>query len=195
MDLFERYQEQLYKVCLVGDGGVGKSAILERFLGIEEMFQCGYKPTIGTEIGVKSIIIDEIEMKLQIWDIAGQPHFEFVRASFYKGSCAIIMVFDQTTPHTLYHLNKWKNEVMANVNRAIPFLVVGNKADLQSTIDLEEIRSFIENFKHETPSKSLPFLFTSALTGRNIKEVFEILGRSILEHYNVQNLPSLQATL
>lgn len=195
MELFERSQEQLYKVCLVGDGGVGKSAILKRFLGMEERFHCGYKPTIGTEIAVKNIIIDEIEIKFQIWDIAGQSHFEFLRASFYKGSCAIIMVFDLTTPHTLYHLDKWKNEVITNVNRPIPFLVVGNKDDLQNTIEHEEISSFIENFKHETPSKSFPFLFTSALTGHNIKNVFKTLGRSILEYYNVQNLPSLQATL
>jgi len=84
---------------------------------------------------------------------------------------------------------------MANVNRPIPFLVVGNKDDLQSTIDHKEIRSFIENFKHETPSKSPIFLFTSALTDHNIKKVFKTLGRSILKHYNVKNLPSLQATL
>ncbi|MFX0205426.1 MAG: Rab family GTPase [Candidatus Hodarchaeota archaeon] len=195
MDLFEGNQEQLYKVCLVGDGGVGKSAILERFFGIEERFQWHYKPTIGAEIAVKSIIIDETEIKLQIWDIAGQPQFEFVRAGFYKGSCAMIMVFDLTAPQTLYHLNKWKNEVMANISRTIPFLVVGNKDDLQSAIDYEEIRSFIEKFKHETPSMSLPFLFASALTGHNIKEVFETLGRSILEYYNVQNLYNLQATV
>jgi small GTP-binding protein len=194
MDLFERNQEQLYKVCLVGDGGVGKSAMLERFFGMGDRFQCGYKPTIGTEIGVKSIVINEIEIKLQIWDIAGQPQFEFARASFYKGSCAIIMVFDLTTPRTLYHLAKWKNEVMANVDRKIPFLVAGNKADLHSTIDHEEIRSFIEIFKYETSSRSLPLLFTSALTGHNIKELFDILGRSILEHVNIQNLPSLQVT-
>jgi small GTP-binding protein len=192
--LFERNREQLYKVCLVGDGGVGKSAILERFLGIEEKFQCGYKPTIGTEIAVKTLIIDEIEIRFQIWDIAGQPHFEFLRTNFYKGSCAIIMVFDLTTPHTLYHLEKWKNEVMASVNRSIPLLVVGNKDDLQSTIDQEEIVSFIENFILETPSKSIPFLTTSALTGQNVKEVFETLGRSILEQEIVQNLPSLKVT-
>ncbi len=195
MDLYEGNQEQLYKVCLVGDGGVGKSAILERFLGKEELFQCGYKPTIGTEIAVISIIIDNIEIKFQIWDIAGQPHFEFVRASFYRGSYAIIIVFDLTSLHTMYHLNKWKNEVMANVNRAIPFLVVGNKNDLQNTIDYAEITSFIEKFEHNTPLKSLPFLFTSALTGHNIKEVFETLGRSILEHENVQTLSSLQVAL
>ncbi|MFX0123983.1 MAG: Rab family GTPase [Candidatus Hodarchaeota archaeon] len=192
MDLFERKLEQLYKVCLVGDGGVGKSAILERFLG-KESSQCGYKPTIGTEIAVKSIFIDEIELKCQIWDIAGQSHFEFVRAGFYKGSRAVIMVFDLTIPHSLYHLSKWKNEVMTIVNQTIPLLVVGNKYDLESTLDHEEIESFIETLKQETPSRSVPLLFTSALTGYNIKKLFETLGRSILE-YNFQELPNLQVT-
>ena len=195
MDLYEGNQEPLYKVCLVGDGGVGKSAILERFLGREERFQVGYKPTIGMGIAVKRIIIDNCEIHFQIWDIAGQPHFEFVRASFYKGSRAIIMVFDLTSPQTLYNLQNWINEVMSNVNYVIPFLVVGNKTDLQSAIDPDEIEGFIEKLKHKTPSESLPFLFTSALTGHNINEVFETLGRTILKYYNDQKLPYLQVTL
>ncbi|MFW9902748.1 MAG: hypothetical protein ACFFFH_00330, partial [Candidatus Thorarchaeota archaeon] len=66
---------------------------------------------------------------------------------------------------------------------------------LQSTIDPTEIEDFIENLKHKTPSKSPPFLVTSALTGHNINEIFETLGRTILKYYNVQNLPYLQVTL
>jgi small GTP-binding protein len=194
MDLHEGKQEPLYKVCLVGDGGVGKSAILERFLGKEERFQAGYKPTIGMGIAVTSITIDNTEINYQIWDIAGQPQFEFVRASFYKGSRAIIIVFDLTSPQSLYHLEKWINEVISNINYVIPFLVVGNKTDLPSAIDPDEIEDFIENLKPQTPSKLLPFLFTSALTGHNINEVFETLGRTILKYYNVQNLPYLQVT-
>ncbi|MFX0013426.1 MAG: Rab family GTPase [Promethearchaeota archaeon] len=193
MDFYERNSEQLYKVCLVGDGGVGKSAILRRFLRIEEKFQNEYKPTIGTEITVKSLIIDEMEINLQIWDIAGQPHFKFIRSSFYKGSHAIIMVFDLTAPSTLYNLTKWKNEVITSVSRPIPFLIVGNKNDLQSTIDSKEITDFIEKLSHTTPSYSPSVFFTSALTGHNINEVFEILGRSILEFFHVKSLPSLQA--
>ena len=194
MDLYEGKQEPLYKVCLVGDGGVGKSAILERFLGSEERFQAGYKPTIGMEIAVKSIVIENSVTNFQIWDLAGQPHFEFVRGSFYKGSRAIIMVFDLTSPQTLYHLQNWLNEVMSNINYVIPFLVVGNKTDLQSAIDPVEIEDFIEKLKHKTPSQLLPFFFTSALTGHNINEVFETLGRTILKYYNVHNLPYLQVT-
>ncbi|MFX0205189.1 MAG: Rab family GTPase [Candidatus Hodarchaeota archaeon] len=195
MDLYKGKQESLYKVCLVGDGGVGKSAILERFLGTEERFQGGYKPTIGMEIAVKSMMIDNVVINFQIWDIAGQPHFEFVRASFYKGSRGIIMVFDLSSPQTLYHLRQWKNEVISTVNYPIPFLVVGNKDDLQNTIDHEEIKDLLEVLKHETPSRSLPFLFTSAFTGHNINEVFETLGRTILSQSHLQNLPSLQITL
>ena len=195
MDLYEGNQEPLYKVCLVGDGGVGKSAILERFLGTEERFQAGYKPTIGMGIAVKSITIDNCTINFQIWDIAGQPHFQFVRASFYKGSRAIILVFDLTSPHTLYHLQNWINEVMSKINYVIPFLVVGNKSDLQSAIDPDEVKDFIEKLKDKTPSESLPFLITSALTGHNVNELFETLGRTILKYYNVQNLPYLQVPL
>jgi small GTP-binding protein len=194
MDLSGGTQKPLYKVCLVGDGGVGKSAILDQFLGTGERFQAGYKPTIGMGIAVKSITIENYVINFQIWDIAGQPHFEFVRASFYKGSRAIIMVFDLTSPQTLYHLQNWINEVISNINYIIPFLVVGNKADLQTAINPAEIEDLIEKLKHKTPSKSLPFFFTSALSGHNINEVFETLGRTIIKYYNVRNLPYLQVT-
>jgi GTPase SAR1 family protein len=92
----------LYKICLLGDGGVGKTSLRERFLG--KGFQSGYILTIGADFAVQDLNIDGQQYKFQIWDLAGQQRFSAVRALYYKGSHGAILVFDNTRPESLYNL-------------------------------------------------------------------------------------------
>ena len=112
MSIFE-VKDDLYKICLVGDGGVGKTAIVERFLG--KGFASTYHLTIGTNICTHTVDVDGTRVKFQIWDLAGQQRFEFVRSTFYRGSHAIIMVFDVTNPTSLSNLHEWKIEILQNL--------------------------------------------------------------------------------
>lgn len=175
----ELYKELLYKICLVGDGGVGKTAILQRFLG--RSFQNLYQLTIGAEITVQKITIDNLELKFQIWDLAGQPRFQFVRSNFYRGSHAIIMVFDQTRPYTLRNLTKWKQEVASNVGFNVPYIILGNKNDLVTTNHQDDIEAIFEDPSFEFHLTNVPYITTSANTGENIHFTFETLGRMIRE--------------
>ncbi|MHA1973107.1 MAG: Rab family GTPase, partial [Candidatus Hodarchaeales archaeon] len=124
-------KENLYKVTMVGDGGTGKTSIVEQYLG--NGFSVGYKLTIGTSISTHTTAIDGREIKYQIWDLAGQQRFEFVRSTFYRGSHALVMVFDVTRPTTLENLREWKFEALRNIGKEPPFPVIllGNKVDLQ----------------------------------------------------------------
>ncbi|MHA2226728.1 MAG: Rab family GTPase [Candidatus Hodarchaeales archaeon] len=173
----------LYKICLCGDGGVGKTAILERFLGKE--FNTKYKTTIGAEIAVYNMKIGDFLLKYQIWDLAGQPHFKFVRQNFYKGSHAIIMIFDRNRPDTLNNLWTWVKEIQANIGYTIPVILLGNKNDLkeQSRIDQDIIFNFIEEVRNCFSLADIPFLYTSAFLGDNIFEAFETIGQKIIRYY------------
>jgi small GTP-binding protein len=168
-------QGSLYKICLVGDGGVGKTTIVERYLG--NSFRAGYQLTIGAEIKVYSQNIDGKVIKFQIWDLAGQSRFKFVRSSFYRGSHAVIMVFDLTNLETLYNLFAWKSEILSNIGYEVPLIILGNKNDLKDQIEKEIVKEVIKEIRYEFILDEVPYFTTSAYSGQNIIESFTSLGR------------------
>ncbi|NVM37040.1 MAG: GTP-binding protein [Candidatus Lokiarchaeota archaeon] len=165
--------DYLFKSIVVGDGGVGKTALTLRFS--KGFFTEDYKMTIGVDFHVKTINIDSIEglirAKLQIWDTGGQERFSSIRPMYYRGSLGALLIFDLTNAGSFEHLPQWIEEVRANVKTEIPLLLVGNKNDLvdQRTVSLEEINNFTRNFK-------LYYMETSAKTGEGVGDCFYILA-------------------
>ncbi len=165
--------DYLFKSIVVGDGGVGKTALTLRFS--KGFFTEDYKMTIGVDFHVKTINIDSIEgpirAKLQIWDTGGQERFSSIRPMYYRGSLGALLIFDLTNISSFEHLPQWIEEVRANVKTEIPLLLVGNKSDLveQRTISLEEINNFTRNF-------NLYYMETSAKTGEGVGDCFYILA-------------------
>ncbi|MFX1366753.1 MAG: GTP-binding protein [Promethearchaeota archaeon] len=165
--------DYLFKSIVVGDGGVGKTALTLRFS--KGFFTEDYKMTIGVDFHVKTINIDALEgpirAKLQIWDTGGQERFSSIRPMYYRGSLGALLIFDLTNASSFDHLPQWIEEVRANIKTEIPLLLVGNKSDLvdQRTISLEEINSFTRSF-------NLYYMETSAKTGEGVGDCFYILA-------------------
>ena len=165
--------DYLFKSIVVGDGGVGKTALTLRFS--KGFFTEDYKMTIGVDFHVKTISIDSVEgpirAKLQIWDTGGQERFSSIRPMYYRGSLGALLIFDLTNSASFVHLPQWIEEVRANVKIEIPLLLVGNKSDLvdQRAVSLEEINTFTSNF-------NLYYMETSAKTGEGVGDCFYILA-------------------
>ncbi|MFX0021666.1 MAG: GTP-binding protein [Candidatus Hermodarchaeota archaeon] len=165
--------DYLFKSIVVGDGGVGKTALTLRFS--KGFFTEDYKMTIGVDFHVKTIAIDSVEgpirAKLQIWDTGGQERFSSIRPMYYRGSLGALLIFDLTNSASFEHLPQWIEEVRANVKTEIPLLLVGNKSDLveQRAVSLEEINTFTNNF-------NLYYMETSAKTGEGVGDCFYILA-------------------
>jgi small GTP-binding protein len=194
MGFTEGNQGFLFKIVIIGDGGVGKTALLERYLGGE--FLKKYQATIGAEIAVHTMDIDGRPIKYQIWDLAGQERFEFIRPIFYKGSHAAVMVFDRTRLDSLGKLWSWMKELITNVGRWIPIIVLGNKSDLQEKINIDRkiINNFMKEVGTEFPNLDIPVLLTSAYSGLNVTEAFEVLGRLIRRYYPEEKYQRIVAT-
>ncbi len=165
--------DYLFKSIVVGDGGVGKTALTLRFS--KGFFTEDYKMTIGVDFHVKTIAIDAVEgpirAKLQIWDTGGQERFSSIRPMYYRGSLGALLIFDLTNFASFAHLPQWIEEVRANVKTEIPLLLVGNKSDLveQRAVSLEEINTFTNDF-------NLYYMETSAKTGEGVGDCFYILA-------------------
>jgi small GTP-binding protein len=130
----ELVKELLFKVLVVGDIGTGKTSIIKRY--VHNIFSMHYKSTIGVEFALKVINWDKnTEIRLQLWDIAGQERFGKMTRVYYKEAVAAFVVFDVTRIATFEAASKWKADIDDKVTvgaeeKPIPVVLLANKADL-----------------------------------------------------------------
>lgn len=187
----------VYKIALIGDGGVGKTAIRERYLG--HGFDAQYTLTVGADFAMRDDNIEGFPIRYQIWDLAGQQRFDGVREAYYTGCVGALLVYDITRSESFYDMPKWINELWTNNGRGrVPIVVVGNKIDLRgkldNTISSNQGWSFTENLSDLTESDGFlcHFIETSAKTGINIPQAFSLLGTNILKFIEThQRIPLL----
>ncbi|MFX0051419.1 MAG: GTP-binding protein [Candidatus Hodarchaeota archaeon] len=171
------------KVCIIGDGGVGKTSLIERLVG--KGFHSTYVITIGADITTYTTVIDGEQCRFQFWDLAGQQRFNAVRTLYYRGSHGGILVFDRTRPVSLANLEHWRKELFRFVGHEIPVMILGNKCDLKNNIDPALLKEFIQKSENDYPMNpwEIPYLDTSAKTGQGVPLAFEVIGRSIQKFY------------
>lgn len=159
----------ILKVVLLGDGNVGKTSLARRYC--EGKFEVSRIMTIGVDFQTKIVNLPEQTVKLSIWDVAGQPRFQAVRESFYRGSLAAALVYDLGEPNSLTNLDGWVTEVR-NFAPAVKFVVVGNKMDLVS-----QPPALAQGGKEFAAKIGSPFVLTSAATGMGVEEMFNDIAR------------------
>ncbi|MFX0090408.1 MAG: Rab family GTPase [Candidatus Hodarchaeota archaeon] len=173
-----------FKVILLGDGAVGKTTLKKIYLG--KGFQDKYKSTLGADLTIKKLDINNKSIKCDIWDLAGQPRFSKVRNLYYTGSSGAILVYDITQPNSLENLNMWISEFdKYNTIKGVPLLIVGNKIDLremvEQSISPNQGLKFVERLENQFgPERFILFLETSAKMNINVNKVFEKLIEAML---------------
>ena len=163
------------KICLLGDGEVGKTSLIRKF--VYDEFDDKYLMTIGTKITKKTMTIksesEEINLTVMINDIVGQVEFERIHRQYYRGSKAGIFVCDLTRPDTLERMDWWLDS-FRKVAGDVPILILGNKSDLF------EQRQITQNDLEKYSAKyNCPYLFTSAKTGESVEKAFLTVGRFV----------------
>ncbi|KAI8067657.1 P-loop containing nucleoside triphosphate hydrolase protein [Gilbertella persicaria] len=129
-------REYLYKILVVGDLGTGKTSIIRRY--VHNIFSSNYKSTIGVDFALKVIQWEnDLIVRLQLWDIAGQERFGNMTRVYYKEALGAIVVYDISRPQTFEGVTKWKNDIDTKValpdawgGGQIPVILMANKADL-----------------------------------------------------------------
>ena len=170
----------IYKLCVVGNGGVGKTSLVLRYC--ENSFKENYIMTIGSNFSTKQVDLPDhpnISVKLQLWDLAGQKHFSFVRPPFYRGATGIIFVFDLTRRSSFADLNGWRAEVEKVIGTAKPYILVGNKLDLAKG-DMREV-SIQDGQSYKEELGAIDYIEASAKEDVDIGQIFEKLSMNILQ--------------
>ena len=165
-------KQYIFKAIVIGDGGVGKTSIIRRY--VHEEFDPKYKKTIGVAHAVKRLTIEDTEVTLTIWDTGGQELFDCIRPQYYRGANGALIIYDVTNKESFDHLDKWFNDLREQCGK-IPIILVANKIDLinEKVIPLEEGERYA--LKHD-----IIFYETSAKTGENVVDIMEELGKMLL---------------
>ncbi|CDJ58443.1 WD-repeat proein, putative [Eimeria maxima] len=181
--------QYLFKYIIIGDTGVGKSCLLLQFT--DKRFRTDHDLTIGVEFGARLIQIDGRQIKLQIWDTAGQESFRSITRSYYRGAAGALLVYDISRRDTFVHLSRWLEEVRQNSNPYMTIILVGNKSDLERReVTFQEVSDAAgtvavvgagggQDFARQN---NLIFLETSAKTAQNVEEAFILTARKIYEN-------------
>merc|ERR1712093_184685 len=120
--------------------------------------------------------IEGKQIKLQIWDTAGQESFRSITRSYYRGATGALLVYDISRRETFNHLARWLEEARQNANPNMVIMLIGNKCDLERReVSYEEGANFARE-------NGLVFQETSAKTAQNVDKAFVNTAQKISEN-------------
>ena len=161
-----------------GDHGVGKTALISRFL--EDRFPTEYNYTIGVNLFNKIIEVEGNRCDLRIWDLGGEERFRLLLINFVTGASGAILMFDLTHPKSFYNLEEWI-KILRKDNLDLPIILVGTKSDRRESLELDDqiVLEFVEQYNISY------YIKISSKLGENVDKTFEILTREIIKQ-NIQ---------
>ena len=175
----DREPDVMFKICLFGDGGVGKTTLLGRYL--TGLFRSNQTITIGVDFHVKKIEVNGKIVLLQIWDFAGEKRFRFLLPSYILGASGGIFMYDITRYSSLKNFPEWinifKNGFIGAKDKPLPIIMVGGKLDLS----FKRAVPTKEAFDLAKTNKLFGYIECSAKDGRNIEDIFTEIAKLMLQ--------------
>ena len=164
-----------FKILLLGDSTVGKTTFLERYCGEDFKQNLG---TMGIDSKIKDIEKNNIEIKLRIYDTAGQERFRSIVKNYYKGADGIILIYDVSNINSFNAIKIWIESIKESIDlEKIGFIVVENKCDLP-----DEEKKINKEMRNEM-EKIIGFeiIIASAKDKTNVDESFDLLIDKMLK--------------
>lgn len=177
--MFSIGEKIAFKLCIFGDGGVGKTTLIKRFS--TGVFEKDIKMTIGADFSVKNIEIDGRPVTLRIWDFAGEDRFRVLLPAFAKGADGGIFMYDTTRYSSLGQIKDWLSifeYFVSDENIKIPVIMVGGKTDLveKRSVTSEEASELSDTYNLRG------YFECSSKTGDNVEQIFEIIAKMMFEN-------------
>lgn len=154
----------LFKICLLGDSNVGKTALAVKYT--DDEYNTNTPTTIGMDLHVKTVEIFDKIIKVHIWDMSGHEKFKFIIDSYFRNCQGVVLIFDVNDRNSFDNLAEWMKYVKTKVEPDFPMILVGNKIDLERVVDYEECIEFaLDN--------NIEYFETSVKDNINVNGIFE----------------------
>ncbi|MFX0087920.1 MAG: GTP-binding protein [Candidatus Hodarchaeota archaeon] len=168
--------EYRFKFVIIGNHEVGKTSIIRRF--VEKKFSQDYRATIGLNVLTHTFEFFGNEIGVTLYDLGAQKYFRRFRKSYYAGTQAAFIVFDLTNRESFGKISEWYQELKEfTTDEELPIVLVGNKSDLRDERQIfyqEGVK--LANKISENEKTKLSYIETSALTGDNIEDAFNLIS-------------------
>ena len=165
----------LFKVLTAGDGGVGKTTLLHRY--IHDTFVANTQMTLGVEFFTKELEFEEASVMLQLWDFGGQEQFRFMLERYALGAKGALILFDLTRYVTLESIDEWVR-ICRKGDPNLPILFIGSKLDLTEDIVINDETALEIKERYDF----IDFIKVSSKSGENVEETFKKLADIILKN-------------
>ena len=165
--------DAIFKVVIFGDAGSGKTTLLKRYM--TGLFIPDTQMTIGVDFETRNLAIDSIQVKLMVWDFAGEERFRFIFPKYIRGAMGGILLYDITSYASLSHVYDWLS-IMNGTHKQFPIILSGSKADLEVSREVP----YEEGLKIAKSMNLDDFIECSSKTGENVGKVFETLTKKML---------------
>lgn len=176
-------KEHLFKILVIGDLGVGKTSIIQRY--VDQSFSTNYRATIGVDFALKVLNWDSDTVRLQLWDIAGQERFGNMTRVYYREAVGAFIVFDITRPTTFEAVKRWKEDLDSKLTlsngKSIAIVLLANKCDLNRD-ELKNNGMKVDQFCKD--NGFLGWFETSAKENTNIDRAANCLVKYIIASEN-----------
>ncbi|CAF3805480.1 unnamed protein product [Rotaria sp. Silwood1] len=169
--------DYLFRISIIGDCGVGKTTILQRF--VQNRFSTNHLATIGYDLQIRTLEVDSKRCRLHISDLGGQDSFKYILSSFYRNADGVIICFDITNLESFRNLSNWLENVKTLCSEQTPVFLIGTKSDLKMRrrVSPERIQTYAQN-------NHLSYVETSSKINENIEKCFIDFTRILMTHTN-----------
>lgn len=162
-----------FKVCICGQQGVGKTALLNR--RITGNFTNDYRPTIAAAFATVTETVHNKPVILNVWDTAGQEKYQSMMPLYFRNVACMILVMDVSDPNSWDFIRRWTETELVSIIPKPTVVVCLNKSDLKSAVDIPAIAEWASQ-------ASYPIYHTSAFTGVNVNEVFRKVATILFDN-------------
>ena len=166
-----------FKLIVIGDSGVGKSCLTTK--AVKNNFEDYYQATVGFEFLTFNMKINDMVIKMQIWDTCGQEIYRSLISNFYRNSSLAVILYSIDNKESFEHAENWLSDLKSQANPDVRIFLVGNKCDLEESRQVTKE----EGMKYKNDQGLDLFMETSAKTGYNARNVLIEAAKILYSDY------------